>query len=81
MNELFPIASGVLLAVLLLRLRPELRPRVGVAAALLCGLAATLTSREFQLSWAYVLVDAALVAGAALATLAVLRRLELRLRA
>lgn len=77
-NELFPIASGVLLALLLLRLRPALRPWVGAFGSVLGGAAATISSHEFQLNWGFVLVDTALVAGAAVAALLLLDRLALR---
>ncbi len=67
MHELLPITSGLLLGALLGLLRPWLRLPVGAAAAILLGVAATVVSGEFRISWGFLAID---IPGAALATAA-----------
>ena len=62
MEELFPIASGLLVGALLGAIRPKLRLLVGVALAVALGVLATVVSGEFRLSWAYLAIDIPLVA-------------------
>ncbi len=62
MEELFPIASGLLVGALLGAVRPKLRLLVGVALAVALGVLATVVSGEFRLSWAYLAIDIPLVA-------------------
>ena len=72
MQEIFPLASGIVLAMLTQRLvPPPWRVPVLVALSLVFGFLASLVSGELAVSWGFVSVDTALVLLAALATLAV----------
>jgi len=74
MDEVFPIASGVLLGAILGYLRPGLRLRGGTVLVVLLGVLATVASGEFRLSWGFLLIDIPLVGvTAALALFAVHR--------
>ena len=69
MHEVFPIASGVVIAVLTLRLvAPRWRPAVMAVLGLVFGFLASLISGELALSWGFVPIDVALVLLAAGAT-------------
>ena len=76
MQELFPIACGLVLGGALGLLRPALRLPVGAAVAIALGVLATVVTGEFKMSWGYVLVDIPLVACAALVGLAAARRVR-----
>jgi len=76
MQELLPIAWGLLLGGLLGVVRPTLRLLVGVVLSLVLGVMATVVTGEASLSWAYVFVDAPLVGCAALAGLTAGRHLR-----
>jgi uncharacterized membrane protein (UPF0136 family) len=78
MQELFPLACGLLLGGILGYVRPAVRPSLGGALAVLLGVLATVVTGEFRLSWGYVLVDIPLVACAAVLGLMVVRRLRTR---
>ena len=65
MQELFPMACGLLLGVTLGFVRPTLRLRFGVLFAVLLGTLATVITGEFKTSWGYLLVDIPLVGVAA----------------
>jgi hypothetical protein len=65
MQELFPLACGLLLGVGLGVVRPTLRLPVGAALAIVLGLLATVITGEFKTSWAYLLFDIPLVGFAA----------------
>jgi hypothetical protein len=65
MQELFPIACGLLLGVALGFVRPTIRLPVGAALAIVLGVLATVVTGEFKTSWGYVLIDIPLVAVAA----------------
>ncbi len=69
MNEIFPIAAGIMIGVLILRIRPG---RLRIAALLglgaLFGALATILSGEVEVSWGFFPVDIALVLAAAVAT-------------
>jgi hypothetical protein len=65
MQELFPLACGLLLGTTLGLVRPSLRLPLGALLAVLLGVLATVVTGEFRLSWGYVLVDIPLVALAA----------------
>ena len=65
MQELFPLAAGLLLGVMLGFVRPTLRLPVGVILAILLGTIATVVTGEFKLSWGYLLFDIPLVGFAA----------------
>jgi uncharacterized membrane protein YedE/YeeE len=64
MHELFPVVGGFLLGVLVSRLRPTLARPMGAAGAIAIGLAATIISGEFRLSWDFLAID---IPGTALA--------------
>lgn len=76
MNEIFPIAGGVLLGAALGAFPPRLRIRIGAPLAVLLGTLATVLSGEFRLSWAFLLVDVPLVVSAAAIGLLAVHRLR-----
>jgi hypothetical protein len=80
MDELFPIVSGVVLGIVVARVRPSLRPWVGIALSIALGLAATALSGELAIGWEYVLVDIPLVALSAGVSFTLARMAVLRLR-
>jgi hypothetical protein len=61
-QELFPLACGLLLGALLGLLRPSIRAPVGALAAVVLGVLATVISGEFRVSWEFLLFDIPLVA-------------------
>lgn len=65
MHELFPIAAGLLIGSLLVFVRPGWRLPVGLAAAIVVGVTATVISGEYKIGWEFLLID---IPGAALAT-------------
>ena len=65
MQELFPLACGLLLGATLGFVRPSIRLPLGAALAVLLGVLATVVTGEFRLSSGYVLIDIPLVAFAA----------------
>jgi hypothetical protein len=71
MNELFPIVCGVLIG---LACRAERAPRwrcaCWVRLSIACGIAATVFSGEFKISWSFLLIDVPLAFGSALAVTA-----------
>jgi hypothetical protein len=75
MQELIPVASGLLLGAGLGYLRPSIRLPIGALLALLLGLFATVVTGEFKLSWEYLLVDVPLVGLAAFLALITVRHL------
>jgi hypothetical protein len=78
MNELFPLACGILVGSVLGALRPAGRLRLAILLSILLGFAATVLSGEFRIGWEYLLIDIPLVAvstaGAYLALGAIVRR-------
>jgi hypothetical protein len=78
MNELFPVASGLLIGCLIGGLRPQLRIAVGGLLCIVAGTAATVISGEFRMSWEYLLVDIPLVALSAYAGFVIARTLVAR---
>jgi hypothetical protein len=74
-NELLPVASGIVLGAVLAYLRPGLRRHSAAVLAILLGAIATVASGEFSVSWGYLLVDIALVAGSALASMKLAHKL------
>jgi hypothetical protein len=78
MNELFPVASGLLIGCLIGGLRPQLRIAVGGLLSIAAGAAATVISGEFRMSWEYLLVDIPLVALSAYAGFLIARTLVAR---
>ena len=65
MHELFPIAAGLLIGSLLVFVRPGWRLPVGIAAAVIVGVTATVISGEYKIGWEFLAID---IPGAALAT-------------
>ena len=74
MQELFPLACGLLLGAALGFVRPTLRLPVGAAMAVVLGVLATVATGEFKTSWSFVLIDIPLVALAAVVGLLAGRR-------
>lgn len=75
MNELLPVASGIVLGAILAYRCPGLRLRIVSVLAILLGTIATVASGEFRVNWGYLLVDIALVAGSALASMRLAHKL------
>lgn len=67
MNELFPIAAGLVCGVLLGSLTARRRLVVGLTFSVVAGVLATVVSGEWRISWAFLLVDIPLVAVSAVA--------------
>ena len=59
--ELFPIVGGLLLGSAIGYIRPALRHRVVSVVALILGVAATIISGEYRVSWLYAIADVSLV--------------------
>jgi hypothetical protein len=74
MQELIPFGCGLLLGAALGWVRPSIRLPLGALLAIAMGVFATVVTGEFKLSWDYLLVDIPLVAVAAFAGFAALRR-------
>jgi hypothetical protein len=66
MNEIVPIALGFASGVLIGGLTPRRRLAAWLAVSVLLGVAATVLTGEWRISWAFVLIDIPLVAAAAL---------------
>ena len=67
MEELFPIAAGLLCGLLLGSLTARRRVVVGLAFSVVAGVLATVVSGEWRISWAFLLIDIPLVAVSAVA--------------
>jgi uncharacterized membrane protein YedE/YeeE len=65
MNELLPIAGGILLGALLTRVPRSTRIPIAIVGIVLIGFAATVVSGEFRVSWGFLAID---IPGAAIAT-------------
>ena len=76
MEELLPVASGLVIGLILGLLRPSLRVPIGVVLILTFGVIATMVSDEYLISWSFLLVDVPLVAISAGAGLFVTHRLR-----
>jgi hypothetical protein len=79
MNEIFPMAAGLVCGVLLGTLTARRRIVVGLTVSVVAGVLATVVSGEWRISWAFLLIDIPLVAvfsacGVVLSRKAVLRR-------
>jgi hypothetical protein len=61
MIELFPMACGLAVGVVLALFVARLRLLVGVIVAVLLGVAATVLSGEYRISWDFLLIDVPLV--------------------
>jgi hypothetical protein len=62
MQELLPIASGLLCGAVIGLIRPTLRVAVGALLAVALGTVATIVSGEYRIGWEYLLIDIPLVA-------------------
>jgi hypothetical protein len=75
-EELVPVASGLLIGLILGLLRPSLRVPIGVVLIIAFGVLATVVSGEYLISWSFLLIDIPLVALSAAASLFVMHRLR-----
>ena len=76
MQELIPIACGLLLGATLGYVRPRIRLPVGAGLAVALGVFATVVTGEAKLGWEYVLIDIPLVAVCAAVGLVAGRRVS-----
>jgi hypothetical protein len=76
MEELLPVASGLVIGLILGLLQPSLRVPIGVILILTCGVLATMVSGEYLISWSFLLVDIPLVGISAGAGLFMTHRLR-----
>ena len=74
-EELLPVASGLVLGSILGLLRSSLRLPVGLVLIVVLGVAATVVSGEYLISWSFLLIDIPLVAVSAVAGLYATHRL------
>jgi hypothetical protein len=73
MHEIFPIAAGVMVGLIALRITSaRLRTLAYVALSIIFGVTATAISGEFTITWAFLLIDIPLVMLSAAATVALL---------
>jgi hypothetical protein len=75
-EELLPVASGLLIGLILGLLRSSLRVPVGLGLIIAFGVLATVVSGEYLMSWSFLLIDIPLVAVSAAASLFVTHRLR-----
>jgi hypothetical protein len=75
-EELLPVASGLLIGLILGLLRSSLRVPVGLVLIIAFGVLATVVSGEYLISWSFLLIDIPLVAVSAAASLFVTHRLR-----
>jgi hypothetical protein len=78
-NELFPVLCGLVVGACLGFVAPRLRLSIGALASVVLGIAATVVSGEYRISWEYLLIDIPLVAISAVAALVAGRALRLGL--
>jgi hypothetical protein len=78
MNELFPIAAGLLCGILLGVVTARRRPVVWVIGSIVIGVAATFISGEWKIGWEYLLIDIPLAGMAAAAAFLGARVVTLR---
>jgi hypothetical protein len=76
MEELLPVASGLVIGLILGLIRPSARVPVGVLLIFAFGVLATVVSGEYLISWSFLLIDIPLVALSAAASLFVTHRLQ-----
>jgi hypothetical protein len=74
MQEMFPVALGIVAGGLIGLLRPGLRVAVGAALAIVLGTLATIVTGEFRVSWEFLLFDIPLVALCTMLTHVLVRR-------
>jgi hypothetical protein len=75
-EELLPIASGLIIGSILGLIRPSARVPVGAILIVAFGVLATVVSGEYLISWSFLLIDIPLVALCAAASLFVTHRLR-----
>ena len=75
-EELLPVASGLVIGLILGLLRSSLRVPVGLVLIIAFGVPATVVSGEYLISWSFLLIDIPLVAVSAAASLFVTHRLR-----
>ena len=75
-EELLPVASGLVIGLILGLLRPSLRMPVGLISIIAFGVLATVVSGEYLISWSFLLIDIPLVAVSVAASLFVTHRLR-----
>ena len=75
-EELLPVASGLVIGLILGLLRPALRVPIGVVLIIAFGVIATVVSGEYLISWSFLLIDIPLVAVSSAAGLIVMHRLR-----
>jgi hypothetical protein len=75
-EELLPVASGLLIGLILGLLRPSLRVPISIVLCITFGVLATVVSGEYLISWSFLLIDIPLVAVSAAAGLFVTHRLR-----
>ncbi len=81
MNEIVPIAGGLLLGVCLWAVPARWRWLTGVLGAVLIGVLATVVSGEYRISWEFLLFDIPLAAASTLAAYVGARQLAARVAA
>lgn len=72
-NELFPIASGLIVGAILPLSRPRMRVVGALVASVLLGVVATVISGEYKSGWEFLLIDIPLVAVCAVASFLTVR--------
>jgi len=78
MTELVPISYGLLVGLCLGLLAPRQRVPIGLVLAVLLGVTATVVTGEWEVSWAFILVDIPLVALSTSVAYLAARRLRAR---
>jgi hypothetical protein len=73
MHEVFPVVAGLVLGSSLTSATARMRCTVGPILTVLLGVAATVLSGEFLISWEFLLIDIPLVGVCALVSLAASR--------
>ena len=78
MNEIFPIVAGLLCGLLLGSVTARRKVQGGLIVSVVAGVAATVVSGEWRISWAFLLIDIPLVAIFAAAGVLLSRRVVLQ---
>ena len=75
-EELVPVASGLVVGLILGLLRSSLRVPIGAVLIIAFGVLATVVSGEYLIGWSFLLIDIPLVAVSAAASLFVTHHLR-----
>ncbi len=75
-EEILPVASGLVIGLILGLLRPSLWVPIVMVLIITFGVLATVVSGEYLISWSFLLIDIPLVAVSAAAGLFVTHRLR-----